>query len=80
MMNSHDGRGSEDETVVPLLEFDLDQEAQSVDSNKAQALQRRTPLPMTQLIILCAVRLAEPIAYTQIFPVCIATYPLNLDS
>ncbi|KAG8923946.1 hypothetical protein FRC00_005673 [Tulasnella sp. 408] len=28
----------------------------------------RTPLPVFQLAILCLVRLAEPIAYTQIFP------------
>ena len=30
---------------------------------------KRTPLPLMQLTILSAVRLAEPIAYTQIFPV-----------
>ncbi|KAG8989398.1 hypothetical protein FRB90_002252 [Tulasnella sp. 427] len=29
---------------------------------------QRTPLPVFQLAILCLVRLAEPIAYTQIFP------------
>ena len=31
--------------------------------------QKRTPLPLGQIVILCAVRLAEPISYTQIFPV-----------
>ncbi|KZW03867.1 MFS general substrate transporter [Exidia glandulosa HHB12029] len=32
------------------------------------AQRRETPLPAKQLAILCLVRLAEPIAYTQIFP------------
>ncbi|KAG9049172.1 hypothetical protein FS837_010991 [Tulasnella sp. UAMH 9824] len=30
--------------------------------------EQRTPLPVAQLSILCLVRLAEPITYTQIFP------------
>ncbi|KLO16144.1 hypothetical protein SCHPADRAFT_901817 [Schizopora paradoxa] len=29
---------------------------------------KRTPLPLLQLLVLTATRLAEPIAYTQIFP------------
>lgn len=29
-----------------------------------------TPLPLNQLLVVFAMRLAEPIAYTQIFPVC----------
>ncbi|KIO23393.1 hypothetical protein M407DRAFT_214653 [Tulasnella calospora MUT 4182] len=33
-----------------------------------KAKEQRTPLPVAQLAILCLVRLAEPIAYTQIFP------------
>ncbi|KAG8911594.1 hypothetical protein FRC01_005628, partial [Tulasnella sp. 417] len=34
----------------------------------AKGKAQRTPLPVFQLAILCMVRLAEPIAYTQIFP------------
>jgi hypothetical protein len=30
---------------------------------------KRTPLPLAQLLVLSAMRLAEPVAYTQIFPV-----------
>ena len=30
---------------------------------------KRTPLPLMQLVVLCAMRMAEPVAYTQIFPV-----------
>ncbi|KDQ14707.1 hypothetical protein BOTBODRAFT_32469 [Botryobasidium botryosum FD-172 SS1] len=32
------------------------------------AMRKATPLPLLQLTILCLARLAEPIAYTQIFP------------
>lgn len=34
----------------------------------AKGKMQRTPLPVFQLAVLCLVRLAEPIAYTQIFP------------
>ncbi|KAG9049173.1 hypothetical protein FS837_010992 [Tulasnella sp. UAMH 9824] len=34
----------------------------------AKSKSERTPLPVFQLAVLCLVRLAEPIAYTQIFP------------
>ncbi len=34
-----------------------------------QSHRRRTPLPLAQLVILCAVRMVEPMAYSQIFPV-----------
>ena len=35
----------------------------------SRKFQKRTPLPLGQIVVLCAVRLAEPISYTQIFPV-----------
>ena len=41
----------------------------SRNDTPSRSFQRRTPLPLGQLVILCAVRLSEPIAYTQIFPV-----------
>ncbi|KAG8945425.1 hypothetical protein FRC04_000800 [Tulasnella sp. 424] len=34
----------------------------------AKGKMQRTPLPVAQLAVICLVRLAEPIAYTQIFP------------
>ncbi|KAG9035187.1 hypothetical protein FRB95_011921 [Tulasnella sp. JGI-2019a] len=58
-------------TAVPSLSnastatlpiFDDDAEQQPLLSDK------RTPLPKKQLAIICLCRLAEPIAYTQIFP------------
>lgn len=33
-----------------------------------------TPLPLKQLLVVFVMRLAEPIAYTQIFPVCQARF------
>lgn len=44
----------------------------------SKRFQKRTPLPMVQIVVLSAVRLAEPIAYTQIFPV--STVTLNDDN
>ncbi|KAJ3990590.1 hypothetical protein F5050DRAFT_1582649, partial [Lentinula boryana] len=31
-------------------------------------IKEATPLPMVQLLIVCAIRLMDPIAFTQIFP------------
>ncbi len=39
------------------------------DAMTGTSYKKRTPLPLLQLIVLTATRLAEPIAYTQIFPV-----------
>ena len=70
------------ESAVPLLTFDIE-EGEMYPTSPVSPVGRkdnvrvggkwkkRTPLPLLQLFILCLVRLAEPIAYTQIFPVCI---------
>lgn len=34
----------------------------------APSVPRRSPLPTTQLAVLCLIRLADPIAFTQLFP------------
>ena len=74
---------ADEETGVPLLEpevedfelepiggkADLRSGGSRNDDAPSRSYQRRTPLPLGQLVILCAVRLSEPIAYTQIFPV-----------
>lgn len=41
------------------------------DAMTGTSYKKRTPLPLLQLMVLTATRLAEPIAYTQIFPVSI---------
>lgn len=46
-----------------------DLESPTFQSPPGRRFKPRTPLPLLQLTILCGVRLAEPIAYTQIFPV-----------
>jgi hypothetical protein len=43
-------------------------EAGELEALIAPAHREETPLPKLQLAILCAVRLAEPIAYTQVRP------------
>lgn len=39
------------------------------DESEVPRYKKRTPLPLVQLLIVSATRLAEPIAYCQIFPV-----------
>ncbi|KAG9001956.1 hypothetical protein FRB93_011928 [Tulasnella sp. JGI-2019a] len=46
------------------LDVEVDAEEQPLLCNK----RKRTPLPKRQLAIICLCRLAEPIAYSQIFP------------
>ena len=48
---------------APLLAHDYDDLVL-----QKQALHRQTPLPKAQLAALCSVRLAEPIAFTQVCP------------
>ena len=62
----------DEEDAFPLMPLDRDLE-KSEEWNATSApgakLKHRTPLPLLQLSVLCGARLAEPIAYTQIFPV-----------
>jgi hypothetical protein len=46
----------------PLLQDQSTLETQKLAKSK------RTPLPKAQLTVLCAVRLVDPIAFSQIFP------------
>lgn len=69
-----------EETSIPLLESkdfaaEEDQHLNCEINNKqiggTQRLATPTPLPWVQIVILSFTRLAEPIAYTQIFPVSV---------
>ena len=55
---------------ISRYESDKEQYRERVDTVAPLKYARRTPLPLMQLFVLCTMRLAEPIAYTQIFPVC----------
>lgn len=67
----------EEETSIPLLERnvlddeqeDCNRESDANEVEDAHRPRKTTPLPWTQIIVLSFTRLAEPIAYTQIFPV-----------
>ena len=70
---SEKGKAQEDEGL--LSEKDLDRSYGSTRSSNEdasghlQASKAVTPLPSGQLLVVFIMRLAEPIAYTQIFPV-----------
>lgn len=56
---------------APLLSHSRDPSASSLESQETLVDVKKldvTPLPKAQLAILCAVRLVDPIAFTQIFP------------
>ena len=72
-------RQEEEETYIPLLEradtesedYHRDEDIGMKEPGSSGTIRQRksTPLPWTQIIVLSFTRLAEPIAYTQIFPV-----------
>ncbi|KAG8991118.1 hypothetical protein FRB93_002898 [Tulasnella sp. JGI-2019a] len=71
MQNASTKNASDDPLVatassgsVLVVDTDSDAEQQPLLPNRL----KRTPLPKKQLAIVCLARLAEPIAYTQIFP------------
>ncbi|KAI0797879.1 MFS general substrate transporter [Abortiporus biennis] len=60
-----------DEEAQPFLSEDVEGAIKledRADGQKLSAKFRTTPLPKAQLASLCAVRLVDPIAFTQIFP------------
>ena len=58
----HDSRSVDEST--PLLT----DHARQQDSEAQTLSKKPTPLPKAQLTALCILRLADPMAYTQIFP------------
>ncbi|EJT97729.1 MFS general substrate transporter [Dacryopinax primogenitus] len=54
-------------SITPISSTPADSEGQSL-LKLAPSPQQRTPLPAFQLFLLCIVRLAEPVASSQIFP------------
>lgn len=49
--------------TTPLLN-----DAQHDPEDQDSPVKKATPLPIAQLLIVCAIRLMDPIAFTQIFP------------
>ncbi|PSR94140.1 hypothetical protein PHLCEN_2v4568 [Hermanssonia centrifuga] len=57
-----------DEELQPFLSDDIEGAIKLEDGGRVTNHSRVTPLPKAQLATLCAVRLVDPIMFTQIFP------------
>ena len=49
-------------------DYDALNDDSALENQKSTGREKTTPLPKAQLATLCAVRLVDPIAFTQIFP------------